>query len=273
MNSCQLRLAFGAVALLGTWAASSNLTSGADDDETRRQAQRLRVETLSDGQAQRVERVSDALLHYNDPARGAAKGALWAWGTTGRPAAILEMEVNPARPAATQWVHGVVSLSSSPISASWDDGTTWNATKPGLVPRRIPNAPAPAASKPERLRQMKDLTRRFGVREDAGPEKGKIQLRGLPTPIYRYEDPATGLQDGAIFVFAFGTNPEALMVVESRSEGPAAAPSWQYGFARVSGGALAADLDGHEVWTQNEANPPYQGEAYMNRRHPALKGD
>lgn len=241
------------------------------DDEMRHHAMLVRIETVSGGRRQNAERVPNALLHYNDPARGAAKGSLWAWGTNGRPSAILEMEVNPSRPSNVQWVHGVVSLSSGLIAASWDDGGAWVATQPGLIPRALPEAIAPAGSKSERLRQMKDLARRFGVREDAGPVKGKIQLRLLPTPIHRYQDPDSGLQDGAIFVFAFGTNPEALLVLESRTVG-SATPSYHYGFARVSGGVLMADLDGHEVWTQAEANPPYTGAAYMNRRHPALKG-
>ena len=48
-------------------------------------------------------------------------------------------------------------------------------------------------------------------------------------------------------------------------------PVWQYGFARITGGALAAELDGHEVWTRStEANPPHSGPAYMNRWHAVL---
>lgn len=268
----RLRLVLGlAVLLLGARVALAEDTPRVKDDEMRRHAMLVRVETVSEGRRQNAERVPDPLMHYNDPARGAAKGSLWAWGTTGRPSAILEMEVNPSRPSTVQWVHGVVSLSSGLIAASWDDGKAWEATQPGLIPCVLPDALAPAGSKPDRLRQMKDLARRFGVREDAGPVKGKIRLRLLPTPIHRYQDPSSGLQDGAIFVFAFGTNPEALLVLESRTVG-SSAHSYHYGFARVSGGALMADLDGHEVWTQTEANPPYTGAAYINRRHPALKG-
>jgi hypothetical protein len=173
------------------------------------------------------------------------------------------MEVNPSRPKGSQWVHGVVSLSPGLVAASWNDGVRWESSEPGVVARRVPNAPAPAPSKADRLRQMKELARRFGVSEDAGPVRGTIQLRLLPTPIHRYQDVDSGLEDGAIFVFATGTNPEALLLLEARAEGSTTG-GWGYGLARVSGAALAADLDGRRIWSQAEANPPHRGKAYMN---------
>ncbi|MDR3634756.1 MAG: hypothetical protein P4L84_13210 [Isosphaeraceae bacterium] len=259
------------LSVLEAGARGADNASAAENDEMRRHAAQVEINALSQGQRRPLERVAEPLMRYSDPARGAAKGALWAWGTVGRPAAIVEMEINPSRPRSSQWVHGVVSLSPELIAASWTDGRQWKASRPGLLARPVPDAPAPAASKPDRLRQMKDLARRFGVREDAGTVRGKIQLRLLPTPIHRYEDPRSGLQDGAIFVFATGTNPETLLVLESRSErsGPGA---WCYGLARVSGCALTAELDGREVWSQEEANPPHDGAAYMNRHHAVLDG-
>ncbi len=253
------------------WGARAEEPAQDKDEDLLRHAQRVGIETVSKGRSEKCERVEKALLYYNDPSRGAARGALWAFGTKGRPSAILEMEVNPSRPVGRQWVHGVVSLAPGPIAVSWDDGTTWQSTKPGLIPRVIPNATAPADSQAARLRQMKELTRRFGVREDAGPVRGKIQLRLMSTAIQRFEDPTSGIHDGAIFAFATGTNPEALLVIESRSVG-SAPPLYHYGFARVSGAALMGDLDGKEVWTQAEANPPYRGEVYMNGFHAALTG-
>lgn len=238
-------------------------------DEMRRQAALIQVDSISEDRTARAGLSPNPLLRYSDPARNVADGSLWAFGNVGRPVAILEVENYPRRPEDARWLHGLVSLSPARIAATWDDGHRWSSTRPGLVLKPVADSPAPAATERGRLRQMKTLAQRFGFREDAGPERGKIQLRLLPNPIYRYADSALGLQDGAIFAFAFGTNPEALLILESRSSGRDS-PSWQYGLARITGGALAVDLAGHEVWTQGEANPPYSGAVYMNRRHAIL---
>lgn len=264
--------AFGIiVSVPGAWAFGADKAPAVAIDDMRRHALLLAVDSLSDdGRHARVEILPDALLRYTDPARRVAEGSLWAWGGPGRPLAILEVEKYPHRPDATRWLHGLVSLSTGLIACTWDDGRRWESTEPGLSLGPVPDAPAPATSERVRLAQMKDIARRFAVREDAGPIKGKITLRLLPSPVCRYSDPGSGLQDGAIFVFASGTNPEALLILESRPSN-AAAPVWQSSFARITGGALAADLDGHEIWTRStEANPPHSGPAYMNRWHPVL---
>lgn len=256
---------------MGGTAPGGEDTGGARGDEMKRQAAQVQIGTTAQGTRTPAEMVPEALLQYSDPTRKAAKGALWAFGTPGRPVAVLEMEISPSEPRSKRWLHGVVSLSPGLIDARWDDGRVWAASRPGLQVRPVPNAPPPAASKAERLRQMKSLARRFDARENAGPVEGKIQLRLLTTPLHRYEDSASGLQDGALFALAFGTNPEALLVLEARADGSAPG-AWHYGFARVTGCGLTVDLDGKEVWSQSEAFPPYDGDAYMNRFHPALDG-
>jgi hypothetical protein len=68
-----------------------------------------------------------------------------------------------------------------------------------------------------------------------------------------------------VFAFAYGTNPDVLLVLEARRP-TGSAPHWEYGLARLGGGEPFVRLDGAEVWTQPVANPPARRETYMNRR-------
>ena len=175
--------------------------------------------------------MADPIFRYDDKARGIQDSTIWAWGRSGRPSAVLKLEVNPARPTDRHWLYSVVSLSPNPIKVEGDEGWQWSATEPGLVLNDIPRSPTPAGAEPARLRQMKDLSHRFEAREYSGPH-GRLQLRLLARPIHRYADASKGLVDGAIFGFAYGTNPDLLLLVErggraklSRN-GNTALPAW-----------------------------------------------
>ncbi|MDR3620138.1 MAG: hypothetical protein P4L85_12365 [Paludisphaera borealis] len=234
------------------------------DGEMRQHAGLVRIESVTVGRPRAAEMIPDSLLNFTDPAGTTQSGSLWAWGAPGRPLAILELSKEKAGSNAVRWVEGVTSFSPDLITATWGDGHQWQSSAPGLTMSPVADIAAPAESESARLRQMKTITRKFVLREDAGPVKGMKQLRLLPNPIHRYSDKTSGLRDGAIFVFAYGTNPEAFLAVEARSTGDSL-PVWHYGVARVTGGALAAELDGQEVWKVGEADPPHTGPSYMNR--------
>ena len=55
------------------------------------------------------------------------------------------------------------------------------------------------------------------------------KLRLLTKPFARYGKPGTDVQDGALFCFAHGTNPEVLLTLESRPGKDGL--EWQYAFA------------------------------------------
>jgi hypothetical protein len=205
----------------------------------------------------------EPIFRYDDKARGIQDSTIWAWGAGGRPAAILKLEVNPARPTDRHWLYGIVSLSSSLIKVEGDEGWQWSASQPGLVPQDIPEAAAPAGTESLRLGQMKQLSRRFEAHEYSGPH-GRLQLRLLAQPIHRYADASSGLVDGAIFGFAYGTNPDLLLVIEARRQGEAL-PRWQYGVARLGAGRLILGIDNKEVWSEAGTGIPAMKSTYMNR--------
>jgi hypothetical protein len=209
----------------------------------------------------------EPVLRYSDPPRHMEDASMWAWGSSGRPVAMLKVELYPPHPPLRRWVLGLVSLSADRVSVRYHDGQTWTSRKPGLELRELTGAPVPGGTETLRMTQMKTLARRFAASEDAGAARGRIELRLMPRPFDRYSASAAGLLDGVLFGFATGTNPDIFLVIEAWAEARGGGPTrFLYGLARNGGGNFLVKLDGNEVWTQGTANPPAQLETYMNRR-------
>lgn len=140
----------------------------------------------------------------------------------------------------------LTSLAPAELRATSSEGWKWNPEKAGLDFQPLPDASPPAETSARRLRQIKELSRRFdayGVYEN-----GRSELRCLPTPICRYADESAGVRDGAMFFLAGGTNPEALLAIELSAEKPDE-PVWKFALNRVSASELHARLDGKEIWS------------------------
>ena len=86
----------------------------------------------------------------------------------------------------------------------------------------------------------------------------------MPKPLHRFTDPDSGVIDGALFAFAYGTNPDVLLILEAQEEGEGP-PVWHYDLGRLGGAETIVTLDGNEVWTQLFADPPSELDTYMNR--------
>jgi hypothetical protein len=202
---------------------------------------------------------AEPVFRYDEAARGFLDGTIWTFGGPGRPQAVLKAEIH-----VNGIVYGLVSLAPEALSASGINGWRWSSTRAGLDLKPIPGAPAPAATGRERLRQMRELARRFSALEDDGPAHGKLTLRLLPQPIHHYNDPASDNLDGAIFGFATGTNPDLLLVIESIQASGRSASPWKYGFARIGGADLSGRLDGEVVWHEGSALVPSRLATYAN---------
>ena len=73
----------------------------------------------------------------------------------------------------------------------------------------------------------------------------RYDLRLMPQPIHQYViDEGKESHKGVIFVFAYGTNPEVLLLIEPLDDG------WQYGIARMTGAEATVKLDDRVVWTK-----------------------
>ena len=111
----------------------------------------------------------------------------------------------------------------------------------------VPDAPPPDETAPRRLRQMRAIVNRFtGVEVRAGAEvreKERCELRLLPQPIDRYTPSSADRADGAIFIAAFGTNPEAVLFIESDGK------AWNYAVGRLCGATtISLSIDRKTAW-------------------------
>ena len=214
-----------------------------------------RVEAGPSGARSKVERIEDPIYRYDDPTRVTDDGTVWAWGKAGRPVALLTLSYWKSGGVEKSCLCEWTSLSPAPLAVVGPGPQVWAPQAADLPMRPIPAAPPPADTAAARSRQMGELSRRFRAHEifnhdNARPER--FDLRFLPKPIHRYADPTAGLVDGAIYVFANGTNPEVILLIEARRAGDAP-PGWVYGLTRTAGAELHATIDGGEVWTRPAA--------------------
>lgn len=173
-----------------------------------------------------------------------------AWIHDGRPEVIGSIY-----PWKGYLCHEFVSVSrGNKLVAKDQEQVVWSPAQAGIEFHDVPNAPAPADTAAARLRQMKSLSERFQATMTGwkGDNSDREELRLLPRPLYRYEIKAGTesrplVQDGAVFAFVQGTDPEVLMLLEAVRQGDRS--RWQYGFARATSGGLEARLGGQVVWS------------------------
>ncbi len=193
-----------------------------------------------------IERVEDPVLQYTEPVRGNVYGTLWVWGRTGRPAAVLELirRGNPKSDSIRDWFcfH---ATTDRPIKLTARTGQTWTPQSSDLRFQALPRAPVPAETPAARMGQMRQFVRRFSAHEFY--LSGRVEMRLLPSAVHRYEDRERGLIDGAIFVIAEGTHPEATLFLEAVQPAGEAEPIWQFAIGRSGAAEMVMFYDDREV--------------------------
>ena len=221
----------------------------------------------------RLQFADKPLLRYSDPTRGLENettlldAGVWRLGKSGRPTALVTLEMYRAPGQPDVLAYEFLSFTKNTFELSLDAAAKkirWDATGTDLKLLPLSGAPKPAAAAAARLRQLRDLSRRFKVIESL--RDAKLECRLMTQPIDRYADEKQDIVDGALFVFANGTNPEAGVLLETDGK------SWQYGVCRLSSAAASIELDGREV-----ASYPFFGEygrrdgGYTSDSHPLEK--
>ena len=229
------------VCLSSSLIAADDAESVARQERLRSMRQRAEALQLKIGERPELRRVGkEPLFRYSDSARTTTDGTLWLWTQVERPVAALCL-FNDSREG-FQWNYELVSLSDSALFVDGRPGWNW---RPVVKPRSwiLVSEPEPAGSEPTRLLQMKTLLSQFRAEEDQDGDQS--QLRLLPRPVYRYRCPDEKVEDGAMFLFAYGTNPEVLVQVEALAE---ANRSWRVAFARMSAAHLKVTRGDQTVW-------------------------
>jgi hypothetical protein len=190
-----------------------------------------------------------ALLRWANPVRiGNTHGDVFVWTHQGRAALIgsifsyddLQGGASPTERIVAHMFH---SLTEETIVGTWKGQSLLTIRGPGVTYEIVDGAPLPARTRPLRLTQMRMLAKQF---EASLRENNVVQpLRPLPQPLYRYRTKEAD-EDGAVFAYVLGTDPELIMVLESRQTDDGL--QWHFAAGRYANTALQLKLRDRTVW-------------------------
>ena len=209
---------------------------------------------------------AEPVLRFTNPVGGSRDGAMFVWlGEGDRPVVAAQILWTPEQ----VWMEEFSSLSTSPLIAKTADGRVWTPSKGGVSFKPVPDAPKPAETAERRLRQMRELADGFSA-EHFYMGRTWNKLRMLTKPFARYGKAGSDVQDGALFCFAHGTDPEVLLTLESRPGKDGL--EWQYAFAPMTTFATNGSWKGKEVWSlparySGEADDP---SSTFHQRHTSI---
>jgi hypothetical protein len=259
--SRQLRLT---TALCGlALCVGSNLAAAAEGDEESRESQRasrlkvmhelvegVKMRSGEAGELADLELVPDPVFRYADaPHESLEDATVWIWRRGERPVVLLKLEFYPRLRQQPTWSFGCCSATGSPVDAQFESGRTWSTTLPGGAPAWLPESGTPADDAETRLRQLREIARRFTAYRRYG-ELGRTELRLLTRAIYRYKSEPDGIIDGALFCVAKDTNPHIFLLIEAVKDGESR--RWRYTAVRNADAECHLLLDEQEVWQADE---------------------
>jgi hypothetical protein len=200
---------------------------------------------VADGADSPLSLTEEPVLRYSNPVRNFfSDGGLFLWLDGKQPLAAAVVSIR----GKGQVFGEFTALSGRPLECRRDGKVVWSPPVGNVVGQSLADAPPPGATEKVRLRQMRDLARRFRAVKQASPE---VELRLMPQPIYRFSAEPDKIIDGAIFAFVEATDPEFLLVIEGHSADAALPAGWQYSLARMTSPPLNIELDGRRVWSAN----------------------
>src|SRR5262245_25576361 len=218
-----------------------------------------------------LELKKEPVFEWLNPIRdGVQQGVIFMWLREGRPAAVGCIFSQPHwQKPGRKVLHELHTLAPEKLVVTRDAHNQWKP-EAGLARKELAGAAAPAETPVARLIQMKKLAQEFAGYEIDGQEKKRLELRLLPTPLYRYPVGKNGVIDGAIFALLSdaGTDPEVLLLIEAReSDGKV---NWEYVCARFSDRELHVQRKDNEVFSSipGETNTTLFGPQQLYRLYP-----
>lgn len=214
--------------------------------------------------------VAKPVLHWSNPVReGETNGAVFVWTHDGRAEVVGTTFSHLLRGDPTQRVmaHSFQSLSQEPLAGRRPGRAgEWKLEGAGVEPRPIPGAPPPAASRPGRLAQMRELARAFSATTTL--EGVESELRLLTQPLHRNEKETGDVLDGALFTYVTGTDPELMLVIGARPAAEGGEATWHYAAGRFTDLTLRLRHKDVELWT-HERGAPREGkpDPYVSNRY------
>jgi hypothetical protein len=197
--------------------------------------------------------VPKPLLRWSNPTRGEVHGSVYLWTHDGCPEAIS---------SAYQMFHRkqlnveLVSLSEAALTGKRNDKVRWSPGA-GVTFAPLPDAPAPAATPEARRFQMRALAGKFtGHLAERDAPDNLSELRLMNRPLHQYAATDKSGREGAIFAFVTTTDPEIVLLIESRPKGTGR--EWVWAAARMHYCRLLLKLGDKAVWDVPQAAPPWE---------------
>jgi len=212
----------------------------------KRQAAEYEV-TLKTSTPAKLTLHGEPLLRFTNAVGGVTDGIAVMWKEGERPAIFAQI----FQLKNGQWIHECQSMASAGFSMRLGKVTKWEPEEAAAKFSPLPDAPRAADSALKRLVQMKALAARFSATDDfkssTNGEATRYELRLLPKPVYRYQDAKRGINDGVVFAFVHGTDPELFVILEHQGKGDKA--GWFYSLVPMTCWAVQAKLGTTEVWS------------------------
>jgi hypothetical protein len=199
--------------------------------------------TVQVGEQKEPARVGDPCLRWTNPQGTVVDGVISVYAHKGgRPAALGQFfRIGPER-----WVNEFTIIPDSEVTILRSGRQFWKPSEYVCKFTDLPRSPAPAASSVLRLARMRAIAADFSVIDFFGPTRTKQHLRLLPQPLYRYSEKGIIL-DGAVFVFAVGTDPECCLLLEAYKDDTGS--RYRYAIAPMSIFQLEARYKDDLVWS------------------------
>ncbi|MBC7818882.1 MAG: hypothetical protein IAG10_18500 [Planctomycetaceae bacterium] len=157
----------------------------------------------------------EPIIKWSNPVSG-AEGSVFVWTSDGRPIALAKCHLNSRN---SYHVETLIAISDNRLRMNEAGQVSWEPTEPGVKFETLADLGLPASTESLRLAQMRRAAREFRFVDNWGETgttaKSEWELRLMPAPLLRYSSASNKIIDGALFAFAQGTNPEALVLVEA----------------------------------------------------------
>jgi hypothetical protein len=255
---CGVALALAALAPAGSAQEASGSNQEAASDNAAAAAAFAAVEAKrydlrhSNKAPAGFELAEQPLLRWSNPTDGEVHGSVYLWTEKGCPEAVASIYKFFDR---EQINIELVSLSEFPYEARRNGRLRWTP-EAGVAFKALPDAPAAAETAERRQLQMRSIARRFtGALADRGDGTTLTQLRLMARPLHTYKSSDDG-REGALFALVSTTDPEILLMVESRKT--EAGRKWMFAAARMHFCRLQLKCDDKVVWEAPQAAPPWE---------------
>lgn len=206
--------------------------------------------TIRVGDRKDASKVADPCLRWSDAVSNATDGVLAVYAHNGgRPDAIAQFFFNFQK----KWIVEFTIIPESDVTILRSDREHWKPSEFVCTFADLPDSPVPADKPALRLPQMRAIAADFSVVDYF--QDMKVDLRLLRQPAYRYAEDGK-IMDGAMFIFAHGTNPECCVLLEAYQDGKGS--RYRYAIAPMSIYKLETRYKDKLVWS-------------VERRHAGLR--